>query len=161
MSITVDQNSCWPKLITVPKHNGIFYVFCQFCQYWCQPVFTKKRFFFKPWWRYQMETFSASLVLSTLLALCSFSMAFIISATRSVCYGENRTTSLAASSLHTPHRDSNPVPPPVPSSPDIPHETLQTHEAVTSGTDDSANDYTRRLDRKIVCNMLTQRSFHV
>ena len=58
--------------------------------------------------------------------------------------GGDRTTSLAASNPHTPDRDSNPVPSPVPSSPIIPHETLQPHEADTSGTDDPTDDDTRR-----------------
>ena len=57
--------------------------------------------------------------------------------------GGDRPTSLGASNPHTPDRDSNSAPPPVPSPPIIPHETLQPHEAVTSGTDDPADDDTR------------------
>ena len=56
----------------------------------------------------------------------------------------DRTMSLGASNPHTPDRDPNPAQPPVPSPPIIPHETLQPHEAVTSSTDDPADDDTRR-----------------
>ena len=54
--------------------------------------------------------------------------------------GGDRTTSHGAIVSHTPDRDSNPVP----SSPNNPNGTLPHHEAVTTGTEDPADDGVRR-----------------